>query len=122
MGNYRNMMEKLKQEKKALLELQQGGEGEKSDLVSASQKALARAAQLVQDAAEMRKREAQAAIDRIDSQVRMHLCDRLEMLLPQVVASSEIASIKGELLLSKVVGKASLSLEGIARSFQKTVR
>ena len=116
------MMEKLKQEKKALLELQQGGEGEKSDLVSASQKALARAAQLVQDAAEMRKREAQAAIDRIDSQVRMHLCDRLEMLLPQVVASSEIASIKGELLLSKVVGKASLSLDGIARSFQKTVR
>ena len=115
-------MEKLKQEKKALLELQQGGEGEKSDLVSASQKALARAAQLVQDAAEMRKREAQAAIDRIDSQVRMHLCDRLEMLLPQVVASSEIASIKGELLLSKVVGKASLSLDGIARSFQKTVR
>jgi hypothetical protein len=116
------MTEKLKQEKKALLELQQGGEGEKSDLVSASQKALARAAQLVQDAAEMRKREAQAAIDRIDSQVRMHLCDRLEMLLPQVVASSEIASIKGELLLSKVVGKASLSLDGIARSFQKTVR
>ena len=121
-GNYRNMMEKLKQEKKALLELQQGGEGEKSDLVSASQKALARAAQLVQDAAEMRKREAQAAIDRIDSQVRMHLCDRLEMLLPQAVASSEIASIKGELLLSKVVGKASLSLDGIGRSFQKTVR
>ena len=66
-------VETLKQEKKALLELQQGGEGEKSDLVSASQKALARAAQLVQDAAEMRKREAQAAIDRIDSQVRMHL-------------------------------------------------
>ena len=112
----------MKQEKKALLELQQGGEGEKSDLVSASQKALARAAQLVQDAAEMRKREAQAAIDRIDSQVRMHLCERLERLLPPSVAAAEIASIKGELLLCKVVGKASLSLDGIARSFSKTIR
>jgi dynactin 1 len=116
------MAETLKHEKKALLELQQGGEGEKSDLVSASQKALARAAQLVQDAAEMRKREAQAAIDRIDSQVRMHLCERMQRLLPPSVASAEIASIKGELLLCKVVGKASLSLDGIARSFSKTIR
>lgn len=121
-SNYRNRVETLKQEKKALLELQQGGEGEKSDLVSASQKALARAAQLVQDAAEMRKREAQAAIDRIDSQVRMHLSERLESLLPPSMASAEIASIKGELLLSKVVGKASLSLDGISRSFSKTIR
>jgi dynactin 1 len=102
--------------------LQQGGEGEKSDLVSASQKALARAAQLVQDAAEMRKREAQAAIDAIDSQVRMHLCERLESMLPSSVASAEVASIRGELLLSKVVGKASLSLDGVARSFSKTIR
>jgi dynactin 1 len=116
------MVDTLKHEVKALLELQQGGEGEKSDMVSASQKALARAAQLVQDAAEMRKREAQAAIDRIDSQVRMHLCVRLERLLPPSVAASEISSIKGELLLSKVVGKASLSLDGIARSFSKTIR
>ena len=89
------MVETLKQEKKALLELHQGGEGEKSEMVSASQKALARAAQLVQDAAEMRKREAQAAVDRIDSQVRMHLSERLESLLPPTVASAEIASIKG---------------------------
>jgi dynactin 1 len=121
-SNYRATVETLKQEKKALLELHQGGEGEKSDLVSASQKALARAAQLVQDAAEMRKREAQAAIDRIDSQVRKHLSERLESMLPPSVASAEIASIKGELLLSKVVGKASLSLDGIARSFSKTIR
>jgi len=121
-GNYRTMVETLKQEKKALLELHQGGEGEKSEMVSASQKALARAAQLVQDAAEMRKREAQAAVDRIDSQVRMHLSERLESLLPPTVASAEIASIKGELLLSKVVGKASLSLDGISRSFTKTIR
>jgi dynactin 1 len=121
-SNYRTMVETLRQEKKALLELQEGGEGEKSDLVSASQKALARAAQLVQDAAEMRKREAQAAIDRIESQVRMHLCERLESMLPSNVAAAEIASIKGELLLSKVVGKSSLSLDGIARSFSKTIR
>lgn len=104
------------------MELQEGGEGEKSDLVSASQKALARAAQLVQDAAEMRKREAQAAIDRIDSQVRYHLSERLESMLPPSVASHEIAAIKGELLLSKVVGKASLSLDGIGRSFSKVIR
>lgn len=115
-------METLKQEKNALYELHQGGEGEKSDLASASQKALARAAQLVQDAAEMRKREAQAAIDRIDSQVRLHLSNRLESMLPASVANAEIASIKGELLLSKVVGKSSLSLDGIARSFAKTIR
>lgn len=102
--------------------MHQGGEGEKSDLASASQKALARAAQLVQDAAEMRKREAQAAIDRIDSQVRMHLSNRLESMLPPSVAAAEVASIKGELLLSKVVGKSSLSLDGIARSFAKTIR
>ena len=121
-GNYRKMAESLKQEKKALLELHEGGEGEKSDLVSASQKALARAAQLVQDAAEMRKREAQAAIDRIDSQIRYHMCVRLERLLPPSIASAEVASIKGELLLSKVVGKASLSLDGISRSFSKTIR
>ena len=121
-SNYRSMVETLKQEKKALLELHAGGEGEKSDVFSASQKALARAAQLVQDAAEMRKREAQAAIDRIDSQVRMHLCERLESMLPTSIAAAEVASIKGELLLSKVVGKSSLSLDGIARSFTKTVR
>ena len=121
-SNYRKSAETLKQEKSALLELHQGGEGEKSDLVSASQKALARAAQLVQDAAEMRKREAQAAIDRIDSQVRLHLSERLESMLPSSVAASEVASIKGELLLSKVVGKSSLSLDGIARSFAKTIR
>jgi len=121
-SNYRKSVETLKQEKNALFELHQGGEGEKSDLASASQKALARAAQLVQDAAEMRKREAQAAIDRIDSQVRMHLSNRLESLLPTSVSAAEVASIKGELLLSKVVGKSSLSLDGIARSFAKTIR
>ena len=121
-SNYRKSAETLKNEKSALLELVQGDQGEKLDLVSASQKALTRAAQLVQDAAEMRKREAQAAIDRIDSQVRLHLSERLESMLPASVAASEVASIKGELLLSKVVGKSSLSLDGIARSFAKTIR
>jgi len=121
-SNYRKSVETLKQEKSALYELHQGGEGEKSDLASTSQKALARAAQLVQDAAEMRKREAQAAVDRIESQVRMHLSNRLESLLPVSVTAAEVASIKGELLLSKVVGKSSLSLDGIARSFAKTIR
>jgi hypothetical protein len=45
----------LKQEKRALLELQQDGEGEKSDAIAASQKALSKAAQWVADAANVRQ-------------------------------------------------------------------
>jgi hypothetical protein len=70
----------------------------------------------------MRKREAQAAIARIDSQVRMHLSKRHQSLLSPSIASAEIAFIKGELMSSKVVGKASLSLDGSMRSFSKTIR
>lgn len=43
-------------------------------------------------------------------------------MIPPSVAAAEISSVKGELLLSKVVGKSSLSLDGIARSFSKTIR
>jgi len=105
-----------------LLELQQGGEGEKNSLVSSSQKALARAAQLVSDAAEMRKREAQAVMDQIDQQVYKHMSARLERLLPQSVVAPEVSALRGELVLSKVLGKASRSLEGIAASFSKHIK
>lgn len=115
-------METLKQEKNALLALQEGGEGAKSDMISASQKALARAAMLVSDAADLRKREAEAILDRIEAQVQNHLSGRLESLLPQNVASTEIAAMKGELLLSKVVGKSSRSLEALSGLFRKIVR
>lgn len=121
-GNYRKSIEKLRQEKAALLALREGGEGEKSDLIAKSQKALAQAAQLVSDAAAMRKREAQASFDRVEAQINGHLSERLESLLPRHVVASEIAAVKGELLLSKVASKASLSLEGLSTIFAKTVQ
>ena len=109
-------------EKKALLDLQAGGEGEKSSLIASSQKALAKAAQLVADAAEMRKREAQAVVDKIDSQIYRQLSGRLESLLPQSSVASEVSAIKGELLASKVVDKASQSLIAISKSFDGVIR
>lgn len=121
-GNYRTTVATLKQEKQALLELQQGGEGEKSDLIAASQSALARAAQLVSNAAEMRRRDAVAVMDRIDQQTYKHLSFRLETLLPQTVTAAEVSAIKGELLASKVVSRASRTLEGVAASFGKVIR
>ena len=102
--------------------MQEGGEGEKSSLIASSQKALSRAAQLVADAAEMRKREAQAVVDRIDREIYQHLSTRLEDLLPHSAVSAEIAAVKGEIVTSKVVGKASRSLEGIGASFRKNIR
>jgi len=104
------------------MELQEGGEGEKSSLLVSSQKALARAAQLVSDAAEMRKKEAQAALERIEAHATKHLADRLEKLLPKGITGAEIAAIKGELLLSRIAGLASCSLDGIASSFNDNLR
>ena len=112
----------LKQEKHALLELQQGGEGEKSDMIAATQSALARASQLVSDAAAMRKREALAVVDKINEQTYHHLSGRLESLLPQAVVAPEVSAIKGELTAAKVVSTASRALEGIASSFSKTIK
>lgn len=121
-SNYKTTVETLKQEKAALLEMQQGGEGEKSHLIASSQKALAKAAQLVKDAAEMRKREAQAVLDRIERDTFCHWSTRLESMLPQVVASAELSAMKGELLAAKIIGKASKTLQGIFVSFSKTIR
>ena len=109
-------------EKQALLDLQAGGEGEKSSLIASSQKALAKAAQLVADAAEMRKREAEAVVDKIDSQIYRQLSSRLESLLPQSSVASEVSAIKGELLASKVVDKASQSLIAISKAFDGVIR
>lgn len=122
LGNYRTTVDTLRQEKHALLELQQGGEGEKSDLIASSQKALSRAAQLVSDAAAIRKRDAQAVMNQIDQEVYRHLSSRLESLLPQAVVASELSAVKGELLVAKAIGKASKSLEGIAISFTQAIR
>lgn len=121
-GNYRSTVETLKKEKEALMELQQGGEGEKSNLLASSQKALARAAQLVSDAADTRKREALAALDKIEGQAQKHLSERLEKMLPKGIVASELAAVKGELLVSRIAGLAAGSLDGIASSFNNNMR
>lgn len=121
-GNYKISIETLRQEKQALLELQQGGAGETSSLVASSQKALARAVQLVADAADTRKREAQAVMDSIDHITYKHMSNRLECLLPHSVVSAELSAVKGELIASKVVCKASKTLAGILMSFRKSIR
>ena len=121
-GNYRTTVDLLKQEKQALLELSQSGEANKSSLIASSQKALARAAQLVSDAADMRKREAHFTFEGIDYQVYKHLSSRLEQILPPSLVAAEVAAMKGELVTSKVVGIASKSLEGIAQSFGKVIK
>jgi len=120
-GNYRKTIDTLQQEKNSLLALHEGGEGEKNNALLASQKALAQAAQSVADAAAARKREAHATFDLIDGKVKSHLADRLESFLPQNIASSEISAVKGELLLSKIAMKASLSLNSMSDIFNKTV-
>jgi len=120
--NYRSTVETLKKEKEALMETQQGGEGEKSSLLASSQKALSRAAQLVSDAAEMRKREAQAALEKIQGQAQSHLAERLEKMLPKGIVTLEVSAVKGELLVSRIAGLVSGSLDGIASSFDKAVR
>jgi dynactin 1 len=120
--NYSVTVATLKQEKQALLELQQGGEGEKTDMLAASQNALARAAQLVSDAAAVRKRDAKAALDKIDEQVYRHLSLRLESLLPTNIAGSEISAMKGELIASKVISRGAKTLEGISECLAKNIR
>ena len=123
MSNYRSSIEKLQQEKTALLALQQGGEGERSTLIAKSQKALAKAATLVADAAKTRKREADAAFDRADAQYGRHLSSRLESYLPHSAAvSSELSAVKGELLLAKVASKASMSLSGVASVLTSSIK
>jgi dynactin 1 len=104
------------------LELHQGGEGEKNDLIATSQNALARAAQLVSDAAELRRREAKAAVESIERQIYKSLFERIESMLPHGHIIPELSAIKGEMQASKAVSVASKTLEGIAACFSKTTR
>uniref|UniRef100_A0A7S1YIV4 Dynein associated protein domain-containing protein n=1 Tax=Grammatophora oceanica TaxID=210454 RepID=A0A7S1YIV4_9STRA len=121
-AQYRNSVETLQQEKTELMTLQQGGEGEKNDLLVTSQKALARAAQLVADAASARKRAAQTAFIEVEAQVLRHLVTRLESVMPTSAVAAESAAIKGEMLLCEIVSKASKTLHGVGEIFTKTVR
>jgi len=96
-----------------------GREGVQEGAILASQKALAKAAQSVADTTLARKEEAEASFNLIDAQVKSHLAERLEDFLPQSVASSEISAVKGELLLSKIAMKSSLSLSSVSDLFTR---
>lgn len=121
-GNYRNTVDTLKQERNQLLALQRGGEGEKSNLLATSQKALARAAHLVSDAANARKREVTAAFVQVECQLQRHLAERLESFLPPGMVGSELAAVHGELALSSVIYKASKVLEEMEIYFLQATR
>mmetsp|Transcript_4225 Transcript_4225/g.8073 ORF Transcript_4225/g.8073 Transcript_4225/m.8073 type:complete len:1444 (+) Transcript_4225:81-4412(+) len=117
-GNYRTVIETLQKERDAVLKELGGRDGAQVDAMLTTQKALAQAAQSVADAALARKKEVEVSFNLIDAQVKSHLAARLENFLPQSVASSEISAVKGELLLSKVAMKASLSLSSISEIYQ----
>jgi hypothetical protein len=112
-------IETLQKERDVLVSEIGGREGVQEGAILASQKALAQAAQSVADAALARKEEAEASFNLIDAQVKSHLAERLEDFLPQSVASSEISAVKGELLLSKIAMKSSLSLSSVFDLFAR---
>lgn len=121
-SNYRSTVATLKQERQSLLEIRQGGEGEKSKVMASSQTALAKAAQLVSEAAALRQREAAAIMDKIEKQWSKSLCVRMESLLPHGFVGPELSAMKGELHASRAVGVASSILEGISSCFGKVIR
>lgn len=119
-GNYRLTIETLQKERGILIAEIGGREGAQEGAILVSQKALSQAAQSVAEASLARKKEAEVSFNLIDAQVKSHLAERLEDFLPQSVASSEISAVKGELLLSKIAMKASLSLSSVYDIFERT--
>ena len=111
----------MQAEKSALLALNEGGENENSHLIASAQKALAQAAQLVSDAAQMRKKKSLTMFDQMDKILNAQLADRLQGYIPKNVIQQEILAVKGEILLTKVAEKSSLSLKGVASLFQKSI-
>ncbi|KAL7450947.1 hypothetical protein ACHAWC_007451, partial [Mediolabrus comicus] len=120
-SEFRTSISNLKSEKAALMALTEGNQGEKSQLLATSKKALAQAAQLAVDAAEARKRDADAVFDRIAARSATYLSERLETLLPSGLVSTELAAVKGELNLAKVADKASVSLTSIESIFNQAI-
>ena len=112
LSNYRSSIQTLKEEKDSLLLTIEGASGEKTELVQASQKAMAQAAALVNNASKTKKLEISSNIDRLKAQSCELHARRLEELLPEDFFS-EMSSIKAEILLSDVASKASLVLEHI---------
>lgn len=121
-GKYRSVIECLEDEKAALLAAHRGGEGEKSHLVLTSQRALAQASQLASDQTALRKRDADAAFDRINAQIACQHYTRIEALLPKEnFIAEELACINGEVLMSKIAAYASASLSALEDIFRKTI-
>jgi hypothetical protein len=119
---YRLVIDSLKAEKEALLAAQHGGEGEKSDLLQMSQRALAQASQLASDQAALQRKDADAAFSRINALIACQYSTRLEALLPkEVFIAEELAAIKGEVLLSRISAYASASLVALEESFRKSI-
>jgi len=120
-SEFRTSISTLQREKASLLALTEGDQGEKSQLLATSQKALAQAAQLAADAAETRKRDAKATFDMIDARSASYLSQRLEMFLPSGVVASELAAVKGEMILAKMADKAAVSLNSVEEVFNKAI-
>ena len=120
-SEFRTSISNLKQEKAALMTLTEGNQGEKSQLLAASKKALAQAAQLAVDAAEARKRDADAVFDRLTARSATYLSERLESFLPSGFVSAELAAVKGEMNLAKVADKASVSLASVEEIFNQAI-
>jgi len=120
-SEFRTSISNLKQEKAALMALTEGNQGEKSQLLATSKKALAQAAQLAVDAAEARKRDADAVFDRITARSATYLSERLESFLPSGLVSAELAAVKGEMKLAEIADKASVSLTSVEEIFNHAI-
>ena len=120
-SEFRTSISNLKQEKAALMTLTEGNQGEKSQLLATSKKALAQAAQMAVDAAEARKRDADAVFDRLTARSATYLGERLETFLPSGLVSAELAAVKGEMNLAKVADKASVSLASVEEIFNQAI-
>lgn len=97
----------------------EGGEGEKSELIVASQKALAQAAAFVDNASKMKKMEASAMINNLVTESRGLLAERFEELLPETFEDN-VAETKLEILLSSISSKAFASVKYIKDIFTTT--
>lgn len=87
-----------------------------------SQRALAQASQLASDQIAMRRKEADAAINKINALIAYQYSTRMDALLPKEnFIAEEVAAIKGEVLLTKISAYATASLAALEESFRKTI-
>ena len=102
----------MKEEKETLISSIQDESGEKSQLVQASQKAMAQAATLVDNAAKMKKMEMVSDLNSFKAYSADLRAKRLEEFMP-VEIYYDISAVKVEILLSEVAEKANFALNHI---------